>query len=128
MDAAASQRASGRLRAIQRRHCGSATGWPATVLTSSAAVPGRTSRAKEIGSTTSRTIISGSPTASSSIVAVTAPSTELSIAATAASQSPERTASKAAGTEAYGTGSIDSAPGRLSSAASVKVPAGPRNA
>jgi len=57
---------------------------------------------------------------------VTAPSIELSIAAMAASHSPERTASKAAGTEAQGTPSIRSASGRLNSAASVNVPTGPR--
>ncbi len=99
MDAAVSQRTSGSSEPSQRRHCGIATGWLATVFTEARSVPGRTSRAKEIGSSSSRTIISGSPEASSSIVAVTAPSTELSIAATAASHSPVRTASKAAGTE-----------------------------
>jgi hypothetical protein len=60
------------------------------------------------------------------MVAVTAPSTELSIATTAATQSPERTASSAAGTLGNGTASAPRLSGRLSRAASVKVPSGPR--
>ena len=42
-------RRAGRSRASQRRHCGCACGWDATVLMSSSAVPGRTSSANDTG-------------------------------------------------------------------------------
>jgi hypothetical protein len=90
------------------------------------AVPGRTSRANATGSTTSRVMTSGSPVASSSRVALTEPSTEFSNGTIAASASPSRTASRVAGTVGYGSSSARAAAGSERSAASVKVPCGPR--
>ncbi len=63
---------------------------------------------------------------SSSLVVVTAPSTEFSIATIAPAALPARTASSAADTDATGVNSRVPASGRVRSAASVKVPAGPR--
>jgi hypothetical protein len=54
LDAADSHTASGRCRPIQRRTWGCATGCPVTVFTPSSVVPGRTSSANAIGSSTSR--------------------------------------------------------------------------
>ena len=93
---------------------------------SASVVPGRASRAKLTGSTISRTICNGSPVASSSSVVGTEPSTEFSIGTTALSHSPRRTASRAAATEACGCRSARDAAGRVLSAASANVPAGPR--
>ncbi|CAM5409029.1 hypothetical protein SNARM312S_06075 [Streptomyces narbonensis] len=53
-EAADSHRASGRCARSQFLTCGWATGWPVTVLISESLVPGRTSSAKAIGSSTSR--------------------------------------------------------------------------
>ena len=53
-EAADSHSASGRCAASQLRTCGCATGCPVTVLMSDSVVPGRTSSAKAIGSSTSR--------------------------------------------------------------------------
>ena len=54
LEAQASQCTSGSWAAIQCRTCGWATGWLVTVLMSASLVPGRTSSAKLIGSSTSR--------------------------------------------------------------------------
>ena len=83
-----------------------------TARTSSARVPGRTSTEKATGTVISRTIISGSPVASSSSVTGTEPSTEFSIGTTAASASPERTASSATITVEHGSGSDSASPGQ----------------
>src|SRR5664280_1246141 len=125
-EAAASHLACGRFAASHRLHCGCACECPATVATAASSVPGRTSRAKRIASNTSQRTCSGSPVASSSRVAETAPSMEFSSATTAPSTSPARTASSAAATVACGSSSASAATGRVRSAASVKVPAGPR--
>ena len=53
-EAADSHCASGRFRSSHLRTCGCATGCPVTVLTASSRVPGRTSSANAIGSSTSR--------------------------------------------------------------------------
>ena len=68
------------------------------------------------------------PAASSSRVALTAPSTELSIGTIARSAAPARTASSAAGMLAQGIASSGADGSNSASAASVKVPAGPRYA
>lgn len=54
------------------------------------------------------------------------PSTEFSIGTNAASASPLRTASSAAGTDTIGTSSRVAASGSVRRATSVKVPSGPR--
>ncbi len=96
-------------------------------------VPGRVSSANSTGTSTSAQITSSVPTASSSSVAVTAPSTELSIGTTPCSASPLRTASSVAWMLAHGSASGPAAPrvhgSRARSActaASVNVPRGPR--
>ena len=102
VDGAATSAASGRVRRSQRRHWASACGWVPTPRTAARVVPGRASSANETGSATSRVTMSGSPVASSSRVAVTAPSTEFSIGTIAAVTSPRRTPSSADGTVGYG--------------------------
>jgi hypothetical protein len=79
-----------------------------------------------MGTSASRTMRSSLPVATASSVAVTPPSTEFSMGTMAASTSPARTAARATGTEDTGRRSASRAPSTLSSAASVKVPAGPR--
>ena len=75
-------------RRASARHCGCGCGWPPTVLMSASPVPGRPSSANVTGSSSSRGSCSGSPAASSSRVAVTAPSTEFSIGTTRAPPAP----------------------------------------
>ena len=79
----AASRASGRCLASQRRHCGWACGWPPTGLMSASAVPGRASSANVDGERHLGVDHQLRPVASSSRVAVTAPSTEFSIGTTA---------------------------------------------
>jgi hypothetical protein len=71
-------------------------------------------------------ITSGSPVANSSNVDATEPSTEFSSGTTAASASPLRTASIAAGTVGSGCGTPRDAAGSVRSAASANDPCGPR--
>ena len=118
--------ASGSAVASQRRHCAAACGWVATRRTWCRPVPGRAISANDTGSSTSRVTIRRSPTASSSRVAETEPSTEFSIGTRAWSASPRRTASSAAVTLTCGCRSPFAAAGRVRSAASAKVPSGPR--
>ena len=61
-------------------------------------------------------------------MAVTTPSTELSMGTTARSAAPVRTAASAAWIVAHGTGSVGSVPASVRRAASVNVPSGPRYA
>src|SRR5260370_1297325 len=70
------------------------------ILISPSAVPGLTSSANSTGTMTSALINSGGPAASSSSVAFTPPSTELSIGTTARAAWPECTASSVASIEA----------------------------
>ena len=71
-------------------------------------------------------IRSSCPVAIASRVAVTPPSTEFSIGTMAASAEPSRTLSSAVLTLDDGMRTASAAPGTCISAASVKVPAGPR--
>ena len=71
-------------------------------------------------------ITSGSPSASPSIVAGTEPSTEFSSGTSAASASPDRTAARAAATLGWGYRAPSEEATALLSAASAKVPSGPR--
>jgi hypothetical protein len=61
-------------------------------------------------------------------VAVTTPSTELSMGTTARSAAPDRTAASAAWMVGHGTGSACAAASSARKAASVNVPSGPRYA
>ncbi|CAB4958455.1 unannotated protein [freshwater metagenome] len=88
-------------------------------------VPGLAISAKVTGKVTSPAIVNGSPVASSSRVRATTPSTEFSIGTSANCASPERTALSAAVTFAYGIFTSVSQV-ILFSAASVKVPTGPK--
>jgi len=76
----------------------------------------------------SATMCSGSPETNSSNVAGTLPSIEFSSGTMAASTVPFRTAVSAAVTVGNGMRSASIASGSVHSAASVNVPAGPRNA
>ena len=126
VDSAGTTVASGSTVASQRRHWAAACGWVATRRTDVRAVPGRAISANDTGSSTSRVTISGSPTASSSSVVDTEPSTEFSIGTSAWSASPRRTASSAAPTLTCGCRSPLAAAGTVRRAASAKVPSGPR--
>jgi hypothetical protein len=126
VDSDGSTVASGSAIDSHRLHCAAACGWVATRRTTCRPVPGAAIRANEIGSSTSRVTISGSPLASSSSVAATGPSTELSIGTMAPSASPRRTASSAAATVCCGWRSAFAAAGIERSADSVNVPSGPR--
>src|SRR4051794_27970065 len=112
----------------QRRTCASACGWVATERTSASSVPGRAISSKVTARYTSSAMISGSPLASSSSVAGTAPSTEFSSGTRAASAVPERTASMASVTLLIGNRSAPAATGRARSAWCANVPSGPRKA
>ncbi len=68
------------------------------------------------------------PAESSSRVAATAPSTEFSIGTMARSAAPPRTASSVAGMLAHGIAPSSADGSNSASAASVKVPSGPRYA
>ncbi len=122
----------GRWSLSQARHWASAWGWLATRRTSASAVPGAAARTKVTGTRCSATMTSGGVLPlRASRVALTPPSSEFSMGTTAASTSPERTASKHRPTVASGTRSAAApasprearTPAR---AVSVKVPAGPR--
>ena len=93
---------------------------------SASVVPGLTSRANSTGTITSALMTSGVPLASSSSVALTPPSTELSIGTTARSAAPVLTASSAAAIVGYGTGSNSPVLCSALTACSQKVPRGPR--
>src|SRR6476469_7729805 len=88
VDVEASCVALPRCSASQPWTCVSAWGWLATDLTCAIDVPGRTSNENLTGSTTSATATNGSSTASASIVAETAPSTEFSTGTHARSARP----------------------------------------
>ena len=90
-------------------------------------VPGFAIKEKETGNVTSPAITNGSPVANSSSVRATTPSTEFSIGTRAKSALPSRTAMRAAVTFEYGISESD-ADVIFLSAASVKVPTGPRYA
>ena len=126
LEAAGTHSAPGRWLAPQRRHWGWARGWPLTVRTSASLVPGRASSAKAIGSCSSAWICRSPPAVRSSRVAVTTPSTELSIGTTARSAVPARTAASAAWMVGQGSGWAAEAASSARKAASVKVPSGPR--
>ncbi|MCY1243807.1 hypothetical protein D9M72_568410 [compost metagenome] len=79
-----------------------------------------------MGTSASRTILSSAPDAMASRVAVTPPSTEFSMGTMAASAEPSRTLSSAVFTLEEGMRTASPAPGTCISAASVKVPSGPR--
>ena len=96
LEASGTHSRPGRLAAIQRRHCGSACGWPPTALMSASAVPGLVSSANSIGSRVSARMSRSPSLARWSTVAVTMPSTELSIGTTARSASPALTAARVA--------------------------------
>ena len=128
LDAAGRQAACGRFCSSHRRHWAWACGWPPTVVTSPSSVPGRVSSANATGSGTSALITRSRPVASSSRVAVTAPSTEFSMGTMPRSADPLRTAASVAWMVTQGI-AWPAAPGsKASSAASVKVPSGPRYA
>ena len=127
-DAAGRHAASGRWLASQCRHCAWACGWPPTVLISASSVPGRVSSANAIGSGCSAQMTRSGPVASSSRVAVTAPSTEFSMGTMPRSAAPLRTASRVAWMLTHGIACSAAAASKASSAASVKVPSGPRYA
>ena len=111
----------------QPRHWAQACPWVEMVrICSSESMFSRTASTKVIGTSASATICSASPLAMASRVVETPPSTEFSMGTIAASAEPERTLSKAALTFAAGMRSEVRASGTCSSAASVKVPAGPR--
>ena len=99
---------------------------------SASPVPGRASSANATGSGTSAQITRSVllarsvPLASSSRVAVTAPSTEFSMGTMARSAAPLRTASRVAWMLTQGIACPAAALSKASSAASVNVPSGPR--
>lgn len=129
LEASGTHSRPGRFAASHRRHCASACGWPPTVFTSPTAVPGLASSANSIGSVVSARISRSPAPVSSSTVAVTMPSTELSTGTTARSASPALTAARAAPTDGYGAGSTSAwcrESASLAVAASVNVPSGPR--
>ena len=90
-------------------------------------MPGLATSTKLIGTSASRRIRSSWPVAMASRVAVTPPSTEFSIGTMAASAEPSRTMSRAVFTFDDGIRMAPAASGTCISAASVKVPSGPRN-
>jgi hypothetical protein len=93
---------------------------------SAISIPGRASRAKATGSSISARMIRSDPVASSSRVAVTAPSTEFSMGTMARSATPARTVSSVAWMVTHGMASTSCPLVKASSAASVNVPSGPR--
>ncbi len=95
-------------------------------VTSSMRVPGRATSTKSTFTRYSPTILSPGSVARASRVVVTPPSTEFSIAIIAASLRPSSTSESASPTLCTGRQSCPRASGTCSSAASVKVPAGPR--
>jgi hypothetical protein len=123
LDASGTHSVSGRWAASQPRHCGMACGWPPIRLMSPSAVPGLASSANAMG-TCSSAMMTRLPVARSSRVAVTTPSTELSIGTTARSAVPSRTAASAAWMVGQDSGSAPGSTAR--SAASENVPSGPR--
>ena len=82
--------------------------------------------AKATGSRSSAQMTMSGPVASSSRVALTAPSTEFSIGTIARSASPLRTASSVAWMVAHGSAPARAAGSKAARAASVNVPSGPR--
>jgi hypothetical protein len=118
--------ASGTLASSQLRHWAEACGWAAIERMPASGAGVRAASTNSTGSTTSRVMIRGLPVASSSSVTGTAPPTEFSSGTSAASASPLRTASSASGTLRAGVRRPRSAAGMVRSAASVKVPSGPR--
>ena len=88
-DVAGTCTTSGRCADSQRRHCTHACGCAAIRRTSSRRTPGAAASVNCTGTSTSRSRTSGAPTASESSVAVTPPSTVLSIATTAKSAVPD---------------------------------------
>ena len=124
LDASGTHSQSGRLAASQPRHCGMDCGWPPTRLMSPSPVPGLASSANAMGICSSARMTRPFPVARSSRVAVTTPSTELSIGTTARSAVPSRTAARAAWMVGQDSGSAPGSTAR--SAASENVPSGPR--
>ena len=100
--------------------------------TFAAVIPGRVTMLKATSRVSSAKICSGDPPARLSSVGSTVPSMEFSIGTQAKSAAPVRTASSAAGVLSVGSGPTSAPPGTmtpatiLSSAASLKVPSGPR--
>ncbi|PQM44438.1 hypothetical protein C1Y40_05405 [Mycobacterium talmoniae] len=132
MEFAGTTSAPGRWAASQRRTCAAATGCAATVPTSAGLRPGLVTIENTTSSVVSANTCSGEPIARLSRVGSTPPSIEFSIGTHAYSAAPSRTASRAAGVLSIGTGRTESEPGTKPaavscvSAASVKVPSGPR--
>ncbi len=101
-----------------------ATGWrPAEPLNGQRCL---TSRANSTGTITSALMTSGGPVTNSSRVALTPPSTELSIGTTARCAVPECTASSVAAIDAHATASRSPPGCSAATACSQNVPRGPR--
>jgi hypothetical protein len=126
LDSTSTTTASGMCASSQFRHCAEACGCAATVRTSASGISRLEASWNSTCSTTSRVITSGLPVASSSRVTGTAPPTEFSSGTSAASASPDRTASRASGTLRAGVRMPCSAAEMVRRACSVKVPSGPR--
>ena len=105
LDEAGRHSACGRFAFSHWRHWAWACGWPLTTLIPARSVPSRPSSANATGSRISVRMISARPVASSSRVAVTAPSTEFSSGTTPRSVTPSRTASSVAMIVGNGTAS-----------------------
>ncbi len=115
-----------RFRSSHRCVCAYATGWAFTVRTSASAVPCRATSTKSTGTRYSPTIRTPGIRARASWVALTPPSTLFSIAMTAPTERPLTTSSSASPTLLTLRHGLPAAASTSLSAASVKVPAGPR--
>jgi hypothetical protein len=126
LDSESTTTAVGTWSRSQCRHWALACGCAATERIAASGTPARAPSTNWTGSTTSRVMTSGSPSASSSRVTPTWPPIEFSSGTSAASASPPRTASSASGTLCAGVRVPCSAAGMVRSACSVNVPSGPR--
>ena len=120
----------GSLVASQSRHWALAWGMETTVFTSDSFVPGLTHRLRSTGTTISRWMnrCSDASKASVSSVSFTDPSMAFSIGTTPSSARPESTSKIVSAIDRMGTCSPAARSGWESSACSVNVPEGPRNA